>query len=187
MFKRLLIAAVILLASISANTGAHADRVLRHFASNWILFFSDRGNCYLGKIYPQGTQLTVSLKPDLDGLLVTISSERLMGDPRLIGSSYEVMVMVDTGKQWRGQAIVRSFTSSDTGRERPMFVLSFEPEFADLFANGSEMTIWVAGQRMTTLGLGGTREATMKLLECEGSARRSSTTPTEQMPRQFRM
>jgi hypothetical protein len=182
MFKRLLIAAVIVLASVPA----HADRVLRHFASNWVLFASDKGGCYLGKQYPQGTVLTIQLKTDWSGLIVTISSDRLMGDPKLIGSAYEVVLMIDSGEPWRGHAIIRSYTDSATGRQKPMFVLSFEPAFAEQFAAGGEMTIWAGGQRMTTVGLGGTKEATMKLLECEGSSRRSQA-PTEPLPRQFRM
>lgn len=175
----LAVAATMLVAST-----AHADRVLRHFPSDWVLFLSDRNTCYLGKSYSQGTTLTIQIKQDRSGLVVTLANDRLMGDPRLIGSAYQVVVMVDSGEPWRGHAIVRSYTDSSTGREKPMFVLSFEPRFAEQFANGSEMTIWAGGQRMTTIGLGGTREATSKLLECEGSTRERSE---YQQPPQFRM
>jgi hypothetical protein len=175
MLKSKLKSAVAALVFVAAPFSAHAEDVLLNRTdTNWHLYHdTDERTCWSAKTFDKGTTVTLH---DAPGRSIAISVSNPSWTNLRVGAKYRVEMFIDGKSPWWGDMTAKSI---DTGNGRTTaFILELNGDFAIEFARGSKMELYFAGQRYTTLYLGGTMEALNLLAQCLKSVSSSPAAPS---------
>jgi hypothetical protein len=164
MLKSKLKSAVAALALVAVPFSAHAEDVLLNRTStNWHVYHdTDERTCWTAKTFDKGTTVTLH---DAPGRSIVVSVSNPGWSSFRSGSKYRVELYVDGKSPWWGDLTARSIDRGN-GQYATAFALQLDGEFALEFARGNKMELYLAGQRYTTLYLGGTMEALGLMVQC---------------------
>ena len=168
MFKFLKTAAIAAIAITGFASDALADRAIKTTPDGWtLLITTDMQRCYIGKKYNHDTTITMAINPVTKNVFFTFSNPTMMNDTRMVNRRYSIRLVVDNFEPWVGN--LTAFSVDDAGVPFPAFGATLPVQFLENFAMGSAMSIFVNGERLSTIGLGGTYNAAMELIKCQTS------------------
>ena len=121
--------------------------------------------CFLLGSYTQGTVLRIGFDQQNRNGYILVGNEAWRS--LQIGGRYELVLRFDNAAPWRGRATARRI---GTGSMVFLYLSFDSPRFLTELARRVNLTIFYAGNVVTTLPLRGTYAATQELLRCQRSA-----------------